>query len=179
MQVLAEAHGGQQAIDLFRLHRPSITLMDLRMPGIGGVDATRTICKEFPGSRIIVLTSYDGDEDIYRALRAGARAYLLKDTYREDLLEAIRAVHAGERRLSSAVASRLAQRTASDELTAREIEVLQLIAFGKTDRQIGAALGIAENTAKWHVNSVIGKLDASNRTEAATTAIRRGIIHLE
>ncbi len=179
MEVVAEAHDGPQAIELFRLHRPAVTLMDLRMPGMSGVEATVAICKEFPDSRIIVLTTYDGDENIYRALQGGARAYLLKDSYREELVEAIRAVHTGERRLSTTAARRLAERPAGGELTSREIEVLGLIVKGKTDKEIGSALRIAESTVKWHVNSIIGKLGVSNRTEATTTALRRGIARLE
>lgn len=179
LAVVAQAADGQQAIEFFRNHKPDVTLMDLRMPGISGVEATHTICQEFPGSRIIVLTTYDGDEDIYRALQAGAKAYLLKDTYREELLEAIRAVHAGQRRVSPTLVTRLAERVASDELTSRELDVLKLVVCGKSNKEIGAVLDITEGTVKGHVNSIMSKLGVSDRTEAATTALRRGIVHQE
>lgn len=177
--VVAECSNGRQAIDLFRKHRPDVTLMDLRMPGLGGVEATREIRKEFPSSRIIVLTTYDGDEDIYRALQAGARAYLLKDLPGDELVEAIRAVHSGKTRIPPQVASRLAERLPRSELTAREIEVLELIVKGKANKEIGAALSITEGTVKVHVNNILGKLGVSDRTQAATTALQRGIIHLD
>ncbi len=176
MAVVAEARNGRQAVELFRVHTPDVTLMDLRMPEMGGVDATRAICKEFPGARIIVLTTYDQDEDIYRALQAGARGYLLKEISTEELLESIRAVHAGARRVSTAAASRLAERITGQELTDRETDVLKLLVNGKTNKEIAAALEIAEGTVKGYVASVISKLGASDRTEAATTALRRGIV---
>jgi DNA-binding NarL/FixJ family response regulator len=178
MTVVAEATNGQQAIDLFRQHQPDVTLMDLRLPLIGGVEAITSIRKEFPTARIIVLTTYDGDEDIYRALQAGACGYLLKGMLADELLEAIRAVHSGLRRIPAAVAQRLADRMGGPELTPREVEVLNLIVKGNSNKEIGAALFISEATVKTHVNNILGKLGASDRTQAATMALQRGIIHL-
>lgn len=149
------------------------------MPVMNGVEAITAIRQQFPDSRFIVLTTYDGDEDIYRALQAGAHAYLLKDMFREELLEAIRTVHAGQRRIPGAVATRLAERMAGNDLTAREGEVLQLIASGKTNREIATGLAITEGTVKGHVNNILSKLGVSDRTQAVTTAIQRGIVHLE
>jgi two-component system NarL family response regulator len=179
MTVIAEAGNGRQAVELFRQHTPDIVLMDLRMPLMTGVEATKAIRSEYPGARIIVLTTYDGDEDIYRALQAGARAYLLKDVLREDLLAAIRAVHAGQRHIPPAVAARLAERLPLSDLTARELEVLKLIVKGMSNSQIGAALTISTGTVKIHVNNILSKLGVSDRTQAATTALQRGIVHLD
>jgi two-component system NarL family response regulator len=179
MTVVAEATTGKQAVELFRQHRPDVTLMDLRMPEMDGIEAITAIRAEFPDSRFIVLTTYDGDEDIYRALQAGARAYLLKDMLRDALVEAIRAVHAGQRRLPAEVANRLAERMNRTELTAREIEVLRLIVQGKSNKEIAAALFIAEGTVKIHINNILSKLGVSDRTQAATFALQRGIVHLE
>lgn len=179
MTVVAEASNGRQAVELFRQHTPDIVLMDLRMPLMTGVEATKAIRSEYPGARIIVLTTYDGDEDIYRALQAGARAYLLKDVLREDLLSAIRAVHAGQRHIPPAVAARLAERLPLSELTARELEVLKLIVKGMSNSEIGAALTISTGTVKIHVNNILSKLGVSDRTQAATTALQRGIVHLD
>jgi two-component system NarL family response regulator len=178
LAVVAEASDGRQAIDLFRQHTPDVTLMDLRLPNISGVDAIAAIREFRPNARIIVLTTYDGDEDIHRALQAGAQGYLLKDMFREELLEAIRSVHAGFRRIPAAVASKLADRIGIVDLTAREMEVLQLIAAGKSNREIGLALAITEGTVKGHVNNILSKLGVSDRTQAVTTALQRGIIHL-
>ena len=179
MTVVAEAEDGEQAVARFREHRPDVTLMDLRMPGMGGVEATAAIQKEHPGARIVVLTTYDGDEDIYRALQAGARAYLLKDTRRKEVLEAIRAVHAGQRRIPEAVAQRLAERMGGPELTSREVEVLELMAKGLRNRDIGTTLDIAEGTVKVHVKRILSKLGVEDRAEAIVSALQRGIIHLE
>jgi two-component system NarL family response regulator len=179
MTVIAEAGNGRQAVELFRQHAPDIVLMDLRMPLMTGVEATKAIRSEYPGARIIVLTTYDGDEDIYRALQAGARAYLLKDVLREDLLAAIRAVHAGQRHIPPAVAARLAERLPLSDLTARELEVLKLIVKGMSNSEIGAALTISTGTVKIHVNNILSKLGVSDRTQAATTALQRGIVHLD
>lgn len=179
MTVVAEATTGKQAVDLFRQHRPDVTLMDLRMPEMDGIEAITAIRREFPDSRFIVLTTYDGDEDIYRALQAGARAYLLKDMLRDALVEAIRAVHAGQRRLPAEVANRLAERMNRTELTARELEVLRLIVAGKSNKEIAAALFIAEGTVKIHINNILSKLGVSDRTQAATFALQRGIVHLD
>jgi DNA-binding NarL/FixJ family response regulator len=179
MDVVAEAGTGQQAVQLFKQHRPDVTLMDLRMPVMDGVEATRVIREESPGARIIVLTTYDGDEDIYRALSAGARAYLLKETQREELLDAIRAVHAGQRRIPPPIAARLAEATPRSELTPRELEVLGLVVKGLSNRKIGDALSITEGTVKIHVNNILSKMGVADRTQAATTALRRGIIHMD
>jgi two-component system NarL family response regulator len=178
MCVVAEATNGQQAIDLFKQHRPDVALMDLRMPVVSGVEAIIAIRKDFPTARIIVLTTYDGDEDIYRALQAGASGYLLKGMLAEELLEAIRAVHSGQRRIPSAVAERLAVRMGGPGLTARELDVLALIVRGNSNKEIAAALTISEATVKTHINNILSKLGASDRTQAATMAIQRGIIHL-
>jgi DNA-binding NarL/FixJ family response regulator len=179
MAVVAEATNGRQAVQSFRQHRPDITLMDLRMPETNGVEAIIEIRKEYPEARFIVLTTYDGDEDIYRALQAGARGYLLKDMLGDALLEAIRAVHAGQRRIPSEVASRLAERMTRTELTSRELEVLGLIVKGRSNKQIAAELGVAEGTVKIHINNILSKLGVSDRTQAATFALHRGIVHLD
>jgi two-component system NarL family response regulator len=179
MTVVAEAGNGRQAVELFRQHTPDVVLMDLRMPLMTGVEATLAIRSEYPGARIIVLTTYDGDEDIYRALQAGARAYLLKDVLREELLSAIRAVHLGQFHIPPAVAARLAERLPLSDLTARELEVLKLIVKGMSNSEIGAALTISTGTVKIHVNNILSKLGVSDRTQAATTALQRGIVHLD
>jgi two-component system NarL family response regulator len=179
MTVVGEAGDGVEALAQFHVLRPDVTLMDLRLPGMSGVEAIDAIRAEFPDARIIVLTTYDGDEDIYRGLQAGAMAYLLKDAPREELLEAIRAVHAGQMRIPPDVASKLAERIMGPELTAREMDVLRLIAAGKTNKEIGAELNITEGTVKAHVNNILGKLGVSDRTQAVTTALRRGLVQLE
>ena len=177
--VVGEAATGQQALELFCRQAPDVTLMDLRMPGMSGVEAIAAIRQESPTARIVVLTTYDGDEDIVRALRAGAKAYLLKDTPRDELLETIRAIHAGQTRLPPPVAAKLAERVATGaELTDRESEVLGLIAAGKSNKEIAAALNITEGTVKAHVNNILGKLGVSDRTQAVITALRRGIVQL-
>jgi two-component system NarL family response regulator len=178
MIVVAEAVNGRQALESFRLHKPDITLMDLRMPEMDGIEAITAIRKEFADSRFIVLTTYDGDEDIYRALQAGARSYLLKDMLRDTLIDAIRAVHAGHRRIPTEVANRLAERMDRSELTPRELEVLRLIVEGKSNKEIAAGLSITEGTVKIHINNILSKLGVSDRTQAATFALQRGIIHL-
>jgi DNA-binding NarL/FixJ family response regulator len=179
MSVVAEAGTGQQAVDLHRQHRPDVTLMDLRMPVMGGVEATAAILHEDAGARIIVLTTYDGDEDIFRALKAGAKAYLLKDMQGAELLEAIRAVQGGAHRISPAAATQLAERVGGVDLTARELEVLKLIVRGDGNKQIALQLGVTEGTVKGYVNIIFQKLNVSDRTQAATTALRRGIVHLK
>jgi DNA-binding NarL/FixJ family response regulator len=178
MQVVAEAQDGKQAVALYKQHQPDITLMDLRLPIMGGAQATEAIRQDFPQARIIVLTTYDGDEDIYRAIQAGARGYLLKDMFGEELMEAIRAVHAGKSRIPSVVAERLADRMGGPNLTARELSVLELIVKGKSNKEIAEDLGIFESTVKTHVNNILSKLAVSDRTQAATTALQRGIVHL-
>jgi two-component system NarL family response regulator len=177
MSVIAEGTNGQQAIELYREHRPDVMLIDLRMPVLSGVEAIAAIRREFPNARLIVLTTYDGDEDIYRSLQAGAQGYLLKDVFFEDLEEAIRKVHAGSRRIPAEVAERLAGRMSGSELTARELEVLQQIVAGKSNKEIGILLNISEATVKSHINNILSKLGVADRTQAATTALQRGIVH--
>ena len=177
MLVVAEARDGEQAVEAFRLHRPDVTLMDLRMPAMNGVQAITEIRKEFPRSRFIVLTTYDGDEDIYSALRAGAQGYLLKDMYCDEIIEAIKAVHAGLRRIPPQVAMRLAERPLASELSSRELEVLELIANGRSNKEIADLLRITEPTVKGHVSNILGKLSVNDRTQAVTAALQRGIIH--
>lgn len=179
MIVEIEASNGQQAVADFRRHRPDIVLMDLKLPDMSGVEATSIICKEFPDAAIIMLSTHDGEEDIYQSFQAGVRTYLLKTAAREELIRTIRAVHAGERCISPAIGARLAERMTHTELTSRELEVLKLIAAGKSNKEIGSTLQIAEVTVKLHVGHILAKLKASDRTQAATTALRRGILHLD
>jgi len=179
MVVLAEASSGPQAIEQFRKQRPDIVLMDVKLPGAGGIEATAAICKEFPKAAIIMLSTHDGEEDVYQALQAGARTYLLKTAAREELMDTIRKVHAGERAISAVVGTRLAERMAHPELSDREIEVLKLIARGLTNKEIGRMLGIAEVTVKLHAVHLFTKLNVKDRTQATTTALQRGILHLE
>ena len=178
MTVVAEAADGVKAVELFRQHRPDVTIMDLRLPGMGGVEAITEIRRGFPSARVIVLTTFDGDENIFRALQAGARGYLLKDMFGDELMEAIRAVHAGKTYFPPAVAQRLAERMGGPSLTNRELEVLNLIVTGKSNKEIGSELSISEATVKTHINSILGKLGVSDRTQAATTALQRGIVQL-
>jgi len=178
LDVVAETGDGQQASELWKKHRPDITLMDLRMPGLDGVSAIYQIRAADPNARIIVLTTYDGDEDIYRGMRAGAKSYLLKDVRREELFQCIREVHAGRTFLPAAVAAKLAERLPTEELTPRELEVLRLLAAGKPNKLIGADLTIAEVTVKSHVQSVFRKLNVLSRTEAIAVANRRGLLRL-
>jgi two-component system NarL family response regulator len=178
MEVTAEGINGQEAIDLYRQERPSVTLIDLRMPVLNGVEAIMAIRREFPEARLIVLTTYDGDEDIYRSLQAGAKGYLLKDVFFEELETAIRTVHAGGRHIPAGIAERLVERIAGSDLTAREMEVLELIVRGRSNKEIGAGLGISEATVKSHINNILSKLGVTDRTQAATTALQRGLVHL-
>jgi two-component system NarL family response regulator len=178
MEVVAEASDGNVGVDLFRKHQPDVTLMDLRLPNLGGAAAVAKIRAEFPAARIIVLTTFDGDEDIYRALQAGARGYLLKGMFGDELLDAIRAVHAGKTRIPAVVAERLASRMGGHELTARELEVLGLIVRGQSNKEIGGSLSISEATVKTHINSILSKMGVTDRTQAATSAIQRGLVHL-
>jgi two-component system NarL family response regulator len=179
MQVVGEAADGRELIELYRMHQPDVALVDLRMPVVDGVQAIVEIRDQFPMARIIILTTYDTDEDIYQGLRSGAMAYLLKDAPAEQLLEAIRAVHSGLRRIPSAVAARLSERLSSPELTARELEVLQQVAAGRSNREIAAALFIGEGTVRAHINNIFAKMGVSDRTQAAVEAIRRGLVRLE
>jgi two-component system NarL family response regulator len=177
MTVVAEAANGQQALELYRQHQPDVALLDIRMPGMSGVEAAAAIRAEFPGARMIALTTYGGDEDIRRALAAGVQAYLTKDVLHDELLNAIRAVAAGQTYLPAAVAAVAAQSQRPD-LSAREMQVLELIVQGLANKQIAYALDIAEHTVKNHVKNILSKLGAQDRTQAATAAIQRGIIHL-
>ncbi|HZS54787.1 MAG TPA: response regulator transcription factor [Bryobacteraceae bacterium] len=178
LQVVAEAVDGKDAISRFEEFKPDVTLMDLRMPKLGGVEAVTEIRRKYPAARIIVLTTFDGDEDIYRAIQAGAKGYLLKGMFGEELVDAIRAVHAGKARIPSAIAERLAERMGGPGLTSRELDVLKAIVAGRSNKEIGAELSISEATVKTHINSILGKLGVTDRTQAATTALQRGIVHL-
>jgi len=179
MEVVGEAGNGREALEMFRQHRPDVTLMDLRMPEMNGVEATAAIRVEFPTARIILLTTYDGDEDIYRGLRAGAQAYLLKDTPCEEILEALRAVHAGHKRITLEVGTKLAERAGFPELTERELDVLRLMAKGLSNVEIGAALFVAEGTVKFHINHILNKLGVGDRTQAVIAALKRGLVNLD
>lgn len=176
LEVIGQAGDGPGALEAFRRLRPDVMLMDVGLPGINGIDVTRTVCQEFPDARIIVLTVHDGDEYVYRALRAGARAYLLKDAAGEEVIEAVRQVGSGKRLLAPAAAARLAERVASSELTEREQAVLAILVEGKSNAAIGRELGITESTVKAHVNNILGKLGVRQRTEAAAVALRRGLV---
>ncbi|NJO43023.1 MAG: response regulator transcription factor [Cyanobacteria bacterium CRU_2_1] len=176
--VVGQAYNGREAIELFRQHQPDVTLMDLRMPEMGGVEAITTICAEFSNPQIIVLTTYNGDEDIYRGLRAGAKGYLLKDANPDELLAAIHMVHKGKQYISLEVGIKLAQRMSSPELSERELEVIRLIVKGKTNPEISAVLSITEGTVRFHINNILGKLNVNDRTQAVITALNRGIVSL-
>lgn len=178
IETIAEASTGIEAVQLFRQHQPDVVLMDLKMPEMGGVDAIATIRQEFPNARIIVLTTYDGDEDIYRGLSAGARGYLLKNVTRQDLVCAIQRVHAGQKYIPPDVGARLAERMNSPQLTERERQVLLLMTEGKSNQEIATALTISEGTIKFHVNGILRKLEVSDRTQAVLVALKRGITNL-
>lgn len=179
MTVVADASDGGAGVEMFRQHQPDVALMDLRLPGMGGAEAVTKIRAEFPNARIIVLTTFDGDEDIYRALQAGARGYLLKGMFGDELLDAIRAVHAGKTRIPPVVAERLAARMGGSELTSREMAVLELIVGGKSNKEIGNELSISEATVKTHINNLLSKMGVTDRTQATTAAIQRGLVHLK
>lgn len=178
MALVAQAGTGREAIEQFRLHRPDVALMDLQMPDMGGIEAMTGIRDEFPDARIVVLTTYAGDVQTRRALRAGARGYLLKGHVHTDLLDSIRAVHAGQKRIPPEVASELAGYAGVDELTLREIEILRLIAGGNSNKEIGGQLAIAEDTVKSHITNILSKLQANDRTHAVIIGLKRGIIDL-
>jgi DNA-binding NarL/FixJ family response regulator len=177
-QVVTEAADGREAIDRYDQTRPDVALMDLRMPNLGGVEAIAQIRQKHPSARVIVLTTFDGDEDIYRAIQAGAKGYLLKGMSAEELIDAIRAVHAGKSRIPSSVAEKLADRMSGPGLTGRELEVLKGIVAGRSNKEIGNDLSISEATVKTHINNLLSKLGAADRTQAATMALQRGIVHL-
>jgi two-component system NarL family response regulator len=178
MVVLAEASNGREAVDLWKQHHPDVTLLDLRMPEMDGVSAINKIRELDPNAHIVVLTTYDGDEDIYRAIKAGAKAYLLKDTARDALVDCVRKVYAGETYLPPPLAAKLAERISGSALTPREMEVLQRMAAGKSNKEIGGELFISEGTIKSHIKGIFTKLDVVSRTEAVATATRRGLIQL-
>ncbi|WNZ25770.1 response regulator transcription factor [Leptolyngbya sp. NK1-12] len=176
--IVGQGRNGHEAIAVFQQQQPDVTLMDLRMPEMEGVAAITVICNEFPNARIIVLTTYDTDEEIYRGLRAGAKGYLLKDSEPEELLTAIRTVNRGQQYIPSNVAAKLVQRMTGPELSDRELEVLQLIGQGMSNQEISTALNISESTVKTHVNRILSKLDVKDRTQAAIIALKRGIANL-
>lgn len=179
MQLVGEAGNGREAVDLFRQHHPDVVLMDLRMPDMDGVQATQAIRKEYPEAKIIALTSYDGDQDIYRALEAGVRGYMLKEMVHTDVLRAIRTVHSGKRLMPQEVAERLSEYFPQVALTPREVEVLGHVAKGLANKEIADQLGTASGTIKMHIQNILEKLGAADRTHAVTIAIQRGILHLE
>lgn len=178
MKLIAEASNGQEAIEKFRQHRPDITLMDLQMPDLTGTESIVRIQSEFPNARIVVLTTYQGDAQVLRALRAGARAYILKAHVHRELLETIRAVHAGQKRIPPDIAAQMAEHATDDALSSREIDVLRLIAAGNSNKLIADQLSIGEATVKSHVTNILSKLGANDRTHAVTIGLKRGIIEL-
>jgi DNA-binding NarL/FixJ family response regulator len=178
MELIGEASNGREGLDLFRKFRPDVTLMDLQMPEMNGIDAIGAIRGEFPEARIIVLTTHPGDVQVSRALKAGARAYLMKGELRKELLETIRAVHHGQKRLSSEVAAEIAEHVTDSSLTPREIDVLRLVAAGNANKEVGALLSLTEVTIKSHMKNILAKLGANDRTHAVTIALKRGIIGL-
>lgn len=178
MEMIAEASSGKEGIEQFRKHLPDVTLMDLRLPDMSGIDAVIAIRGEFPQARIIILTTSEGDVEITRALAAGVKGYVLKSMVRKELLDVIRLVHAGKTRLSPAIAEQIAEHYGDDSLTQREIEVLQLAANGHRNKQIAYDLDIAEETVKFHIKNILSKLDANDRTHAVTIAIKRGILQV-
>jgi DNA-binding NarL/FixJ family response regulator len=178
MTVVAEASNGQQAVELYRQHLPDVALLDMRMPVMSGVEAAMAIRAEYPNARMVALTTYGGDEDIRRALAAGVQAYLTKDVLHDELIKAIHAVHSGHTYLPAAVAASLAAQMPRPDLSAREIQVLELIVQGLANKQIAYSLSIAEHTVKNHVKNILSKLGVQDRTQAATAAIQRGIVHL-
>jgi DNA-binding NarL/FixJ family response regulator len=178
MKLIAEASNGQEAIESFRLHRPDVTLMDIQMPGFNGIEAIEFILSEFPDAHIIVLTTYTGDVQVLRALKAGARGYVLKGHVHRELLETIRAVHGGQKKIPPDIAAELAEHATDDELTQREIDVLRLIAAGNSNKLIADHLSIGEATVKSHVTNILSKLGANDRAHAVTIGLKRGIIDL-
>ena len=180
MKVVASASSGKQGLELFREHRPDITIMDLRLTQeMHGIETIQAIRREFPDARIIVLSAHRGDEDIFRALQAGAVTFLTKDTLGDELIPAIRQVHAGARPIPPYVASKLAERMTQTALTSREVEVLELMALGLRNKEIAANLGISDATTQGHVKNILSKLNVHDRTEAVTLALQRGIIHID
>ena len=178
MQIVGEASNGKEALQLFKQRIPDVTLMDLRMPEIDGIAVMTAILGEFPDAKFIVLTTFSGDAQVLRALKAGARGYLLKDMLRKELLEAIRTVHAGRKRIPAEIAAQIAEHASDSVLTRREIEVLQLIAAGNPNKLVADKLSVSEDTIKMHVKSILSKLGVNDRTRAVTIALKRGIIDL-
>jgi DNA-binding NarL/FixJ family response regulator len=176
--VIGQARNGYEALELFRQHQPDVTLMDLRMPQLDGVAAITAICAEFNDAGIIVLTTYDGDEDIYRGLRAGAKGYLLKDAEPNELMAAIRTVHSGRKYIPPNIGAKLVERMSNPQLSDRELEVLRLMVAGKSTQEISAALSIAESTVKYHVNNILSKLGVNDKTQAVIAAVKRGIVNI-
>ena len=179
MEVVAEACDGEEGVEVFEDVKPDVVLMDLRMPGMGGVEATIAILKKFPAANVIILSTYDWDEDIHLAIQSGAKSYLLKDTSVEDIASTIRRVHAGDTSIPGQVAKRLAERSRRQQLTEREREVLDFLIKGRSNKEIAASLFISEETVKSHLKTLFGKLQVRDRTEAAIAAIRHGIVHLD
>jgi two-component system NarL family response regulator len=179
LRIVAETGDSREALEIYRKKRPDVVLMDLRLPGMGGVEATMAIRKEFPDARVIVLTTFDLDEDIYRAMQSGAKSYLLKDTSDEELASTIRAVHLGKHILPANVTRRLAARQKRAELSARELDVLQLLTKGRSNKEMATALFVSEDTIKAHLKTLFVKLGVKDRTEAAIYAVRHGIVHLD
>jgi DNA-binding NarL/FixJ family response regulator len=179
MEVVAEAGNGLAAIEAYRKHRPSLVMMDLRLPGMSGTDCTAALLQEFPEASVLMLSTHSGEEEIYRALQAGARGYIVKSIVREELLRAVREVHQGRQYVDPVVASHLAERQSHRSLSAREVEVLRMVAKGLGNKEIASALKIAEVTVKLHVSHVLEKLSVKDRTQAATVALQRGIISLD
>lgn len=177
--VVAEAETGKQAIELYRRVRPDAVLMDVRLPGTGGIEVTSRICAEFPEARVLMYSTFDHPDDIYRSVQAGAAGYVLKSAPREEVVRALRAVMAGERYLQGVVARRLAERLAGSPVSEREVQVLELIARGRSNKEIGTALHITEDTVKRHITHVFAKLRVRDRAQAATEAVRRGLIRLD
>jgi DNA-binding NarL/FixJ family response regulator len=176
MQLVGEASNGQEALEKYRMHRPDVTLMDLQMPGMSGVETIITIRNEYPKARIIVLTTYSGDVQVIRALKAGAQAYMLKGNVHRELMDTIRAVHAGQKRIPPEIAATLAEHAGEGDLSARELEVLGLVSRGNANKEIAARLNITEETVKSHIRRILDKLSANDRTHAVTIALKRGII---
>ncbi|MEI8039916.1 MAG: response regulator transcription factor [Verrucomicrobiota bacterium] len=179
MRVVAEADNGGQAIQMYREHKPDLVIMDGRLPGMSGVETLTALRREFPNVRVLMLSIDEGEEDVYRAMQGGACGYLPKATQLQELLRAIRAIHAGERYLPPALAARLQERGPDATLTAREREVLELASKGLTNREIGEAIGCSDTTAKWHLKNIMQKLEVTDRTEATRVAVERGILHVE
>jgi DNA-binding NarL/FixJ family response regulator len=179
MEVVAEAGNGEAALEAYRKHQPSVVMMDLRLPGLSGTDCTVAILREFPDACVLMLSTHSGEEEIYRAMQAGARGYIVKSIIREELLRAVREVHQGRRYLDPIVAAHLAERRYHRSLSSREVEVLRMVAKGLGNKEIASALNIAEVTVKLHVSHVLEKLSVKDRTQAATAALQRGIISLD